>query len=479
VALGQTVILDFSRITNPATKQFATLWPFQSLDEFIKQCDRNSPPFGIIIDEFAALAPKVTNGTNPLAVLLDEFINQYMLNSNIWLTIAHQTIQQLDNQLRNTVLSLGNYCFFQSPTMEAARLLADALYLRDPYWVKYWHPIFARTLPWQIEIIAERPEFMPLDQQTELFAQTIRKLRQWEFLLRPAESEGEIGTKVSPITIRSVDLDSVTGEHHFPDPKLMERLYPMLAAKSGVPITDILQEQEARLAQGTTQKSPQTQPLPDGRQPEQRKAKTDPARLTLDEDHVELLTFLIEHPDSLVSVVYQKVGIRAARITTIRDELTAHGFLQELEVRTGSTTGGRPVKFLIHTMKAWERLAIDPPKGRGGAIHQHVQRMVVSGALAKGYSALVEHAVGTGIVDVHLQKGAAVKIAVEIAIASTPEREIAHIKHCLSVGYDHVYGLFADDQLLSRTATLLRETFSLHEAEKVRLLPLHQLAQVG
>jgi hypothetical protein len=363
--------------------------------------------------------------------------------------------------------------------MEAARLLADALYLRDPYWVKYWHPIFGRGFPRApLEVIAERPEFMPLDQQTELFAQTIRKLPQWHFLLRPA-SEGEIGTKVYPISIRSVDLDPVTNEHHFPDSQLMERLYPILAAKSGIPITDILQEQEARLAQGITQKSPQTQPLPDDGQPEQQKLKTDPARLTLDEDHVELLTFLIDNPDSPVSVVYKKVGIRAARITTIRDELTAHGFLQELEVRTGSTTGGRPVKFLIPTMKAWERLAIDPPKGRGGAIHRYVQRMVVHGALAKGYSALVEHAVGTGIVDVHLQKGAAVKIGVEIAIASVPERETAHIKHHLSVGYDQVYGLFADDQLLERTATLLRETFSAQEQGRVRLLPLRMVSQVG
>jgi DNA-binding Lrp family transcriptional regulator len=155
---------------------------------------------------------------------------------------------------------------------------------------------------------------------------------------------------------------------------------------------------------------------------------------TLDEDQAELLTYLIDNPDSPVSVVYREVGIRPAKITRIRDELTVQGFLQELEVRTGSTTGGRLVKFLIPTLKAWEQLAIDPPKGRGGAIHRHVQRMVVNGALAKGYGAVVEHAVGTGIVDVHLQKGAAVQIAVEIAVISTPEREINHIRNCLSVG---------------------------------------------
>src|SRR5687768_15168775 len=58
--------------------------------------------------EFAALTQLVTAGVNPLAVLLDEFINRYMRNNNISLNHAHQSIYQLDEHLRNTVLSLGN-----------------------------------------------------------------------------------------------------------------------------------------------------------------------------------------------------------------------------------------------------------------------------------------------------------------------------------------------------------------------------------
>ena len=81
---------------------------FLSLFEFLKQWGRSTTPFVVIIDEFAALTQQVTAGANPLAVLLDEFINQYMRNINIWLTLAHQSIYQLDDHLRNTVLSLGN-----------------------------------------------------------------------------------------------------------------------------------------------------------------------------------------------------------------------------------------------------------------------------------------------------------------------------------------------------------------------------------
>jgi hypothetical protein len=104
--LGQTVILDFRSVIDPETKRFAMLWIFLSLYEFLKQRGRKTTPFVVTIDEFAALTQQVTGGVNPLAVLLDEFINQYMRNNNIWLTVAHQSIYQVDEQLRHTLLSL-------------------------------------------------------------------------------------------------------------------------------------------------------------------------------------------------------------------------------------------------------------------------------------------------------------------------------------------------------------------------------------
>lgn len=82
------------------------------------------------------------------------------------------------------------------------------------------------------------------------------------------------------------------------------------------------------------------------------------------------------------------------------------------------------------------------------------------------------------IVDVHLEKTGE-KIAVEIAVLSTPEREIAHIRNCLAVGYDQVFTIFADEKLLERTAQLLGESLSEDVAGKVRLLPMSQLPHIG
>jgi hypothetical protein len=80
-------------------------------------------------------------------------------------------------------------------------------------------------------------------------------------------------------------------------------------------------------------------------------------------------------------------------------------------------------------------------------------------------------------VDVHLENGAQ-RIAVEIAIASLPEREIGHMRNCLTNGYDQVYGIFADEHLLGRTAIAMQTAFTERELGKIRLLPLRHLGQV-
>jgi hypothetical protein len=131
------------------------------------------------------------------------------------------------------------------------------------------------------------------------------------------------------------------------------------------------------------------------------------------------------------------------------------------------------------TLQAYTLFGIQPPAGRGGVIHRHLQQLITTGATAKGYTAHCEKELSNGtIVDVHLANGQQ-KIAVEIAVVSTPEREIRHMKECIAAGYDQVYGIFADENLLARTATEIQAAFSEQEAEKVRLLPLSQLPHVG
>jgi hypothetical protein len=98
---------------------------------------------------------------------------------------------------------------------------------------------------------------MPLEEQTELFAQQIKNLGRFQFLLRPAIAEGHIGSAVLPLSIRSEDIDKETGEYQFPEAQLVARLRTALAKQSGIPIARLLKEQEDRV--------PQALPEPVGR----------------------------------------------------------------------------------------------------------------------------------------------------------------------------------------------------------------------
>jgi hypothetical protein len=194
----------------------------------------------------------VLAGENPLAVELDEFIQQYMRAAQIWLTLGFQSPHQLDAHLQQTVLSLGTYCFGQLATAAGARLLAEATMLRDPFLVKDAEPIYGRRYPQsRLEVIDVKLHYLPLEEQTDLFANRIRRLKQYEFLVRPALSEGELSTDVFPISVRPVTHDPLTGEPHFPDRDHMEELRTILASQSGRSIADLLREQETSLARYT------------------------------------------------------------------------------------------------------------------------------------------------------------------------------------------------------------------------------------
>jgi hypothetical protein len=237
----QTVLLDYRGETDAEMRRFKLLWVFDYLYSWLKTHGRSALPFGLIIDEFAHLTQQIYSGTNPLAQELDELINVYMRANTIWFTAAHQELYQIDDQLRNTLLSLGTYLLGSTRSMGSARVLADALFLRDPYWVKHYRRIWARDFPWQPHCVLDlEPEFM-------LFAQRIKQLGRFQFLLRPALAEGHIGSAVLPLSIRHDDVDSETGTYHFPDPTLMARVRSALAARAGIPIATLLKEQEHRV----------------------------------------------------------------------------------------------------------------------------------------------------------------------------------------------------------------------------------------
>jgi hypothetical protein len=254
---GHTVILDCRSELDPELKRFKLLWIFESIYEYIRRRGRRDHPLGLIFDEFASLCHKLPGGENPMATLLDEFINVYMRNHHIWLTVAHQSLYQIDEALRYTLLSLGNYAFGRAATMPEARLLADVLYRTNPYLVKHWRKVWGsepvlspggRIIGSEHVVIDHEPEFMPLEEQQERFAQRITKQGLFEFLLRPRLREGEVSQEVTPISIANAVVNPETGEAQFPDQEAVARFRSLLTTAAGIPIKSLLAAQDARLA---------------------------------------------------------------------------------------------------------------------------------------------------------------------------------------------------------------------------------------
>jgi hypothetical protein len=490
---GERVVLDFHKITDPDTKRFALLWIFNSLDEYLKQRARKDTPFVVTIDEFAALAQQVSDNVNPLAVMIDELIQQYCRHNRIWFNCSFQSLNQIDRQLRNTLLSVGNIVVSRTPAMPEARILADILFRTNPYQVKQIRRVWGREAHLSPRlatnvVIDQFDEYMHLTEQQEEYAKLLVRLPQFHFLCRLAPREGEVSQEVIRMSIaaaaQSADIAAAQDT--------VNSARDRLAARSGIPVATVMQELDARLPREMIEylpPEPTGQPTGEGRRRQNRnkdmangdvrQVQTTPSLPTLAEKERAFLAFLAAHPDLPVNQVYKGLRIRAAEVTKIRENLKTQGLIAELEVRPTGTGAGRPLKCLVPTMQAFTLLGSEPPAGRGGVIHRQLQQLIAQGATAKGYTARCEKELGNGaIVDVHLEKGGE-RVAVEIAVMSHPSRELAHIRQSLSAGYDKVFTVFLDSQLLERTREALGIVFSDAELSRIQLIPVSKLAGIG
>ena len=69
-------------------------------------------------------------------------------------------------------------------------------------------------------------------------------------------------------------------------------------------------------------------------------------------------------------------------------------------------------------------------------------------------------------------------IGVEVADASKPDREVAHIRNLLLDGYDQVFSLFVDERLMEKTRQAIHQEFSEEELTKITLLPVKHMETI-
>jgi hypothetical protein len=248
-----------------------------------------------------------------------------------------------------------------------------------------------------------------------------------------------------------------------------------VAYLSGLPFGQKYLLERAALTQLSTGQPelPQSQSVELGKTPPPEPQEVKPQ---LEEQEQAFLEFVMANPETPTTKVYKELQVSVRRGIDLRDTLKAQGLIAEIETRLGRA--GRRTLFFIPTFTAFELLGKEPSPGRGGTIHRHIQHLIEEGATANGFTAKCEYDLGNGgIVDVHLEKGD-YRVAVEIAVASRPSREIAHIKNAIVVGYDRVFDVFAEGKMLQKTQEALEGGFSAEDREKIQLLHLSKLSEL-
>lgn len=233
------VLLDFRHVHDLERRQFLMMWAYQYLMSFIRhRGPGRHEPVSLIVDELAALFPMSGLVTNQFAADLDEMINQIARNYGLWVTLATQELYQFDERLQKTLLSMT---LIQGRTSDpdSAALLAQRLNRYEPYKIKKLENVWGSYLMAPI-VLERRPvEFTPEEQQI-LASYHYTDLRQFEFLVRLPQGEGDYSRGVKHISIAGLDPG------HFPDEELVARARRLLARRDGTPISAALEEIEAR-----------------------------------------------------------------------------------------------------------------------------------------------------------------------------------------------------------------------------------------
>jgi hypothetical protein len=346
-------------------------------------------PFYLYLDEFQHFA------SESFAVVLSE-ARKYSLS----LILAHQTLEQIPTDLRSIILGNTGIQVYFRMNRKDAEVLAKEAFTYSGYHIK--------TVQWRSNRIDTR--FWSLGEEWEHNFAKLQSLPPRHCFIKHKIAGGMLPVE----TVTIAPAQQVLGMSPTEYAAYLENLpfgKKYLVARASVPMHPA--------------QTPHAEP---------REAPAPEATMQLDEHQQAFLEFIITHPDTAQTAVYKGIKVGVLRGNEIRDSLLEQGLIEQVETRLGKMA--RRTVFFVPTFTALERLGIEPPPGRGGAVHRYIQQLIAARAISQGYTAKVEYDLGNGgSVDVHLEKDG-VRIAVEIAAVSKTQREIAHIKHCLAVGYD-------------------------------------------
>lgn len=177
------VICDFRGEINPGLRRLKSRWIFDCLMTWVKlRGPHRSLPLSLIVDELTDLTNQRGGDESLFAADLDELINVYGRNYNIWTVLALQEQFQVSDRIRNTLATAGTQIVGGSSSLAGCELLARQLVGINVWRVKRLHNVWAHSR-FGSEIIEQEPIYMPPDEQVALIARKIMTLPSFEYLV--------------------------------------------------------------------------------------------------------------------------------------------------------------------------------------------------------------------------------------------------------------------------------------------------------
>ena len=230
------VLLDFRDEHNIERRRFKMLWTFWYLMEFIKARGYGRHhPLSLIIDELTSMTNMRVMGKSLFADDIDELINVWARNSNIWLTIAHQEAWQVDERIRKSLMTMGTQIIGSTSDMESAKALGEQFFKIDPHAVKRYTPHWMTDM-FRFFVIHEEPVNYTVEEQLYMSAYKMMAQPGFHFFIRPAPGEGNVVGPVYSVSIKNLDRNLWVHEAD------VRRARNLLMVKYGRPAAAILAE---------------------------------------------------------------------------------------------------------------------------------------------------------------------------------------------------------------------------------------------
>ncbi len=234
----QAVLLDFRGVSGEQ-KRFAILWLLTYLLDWVRT-ERGATrgrPVSLLIDELTFILNDAKLKDDPLTKDLEELINLLGRNGNIWLTLCHQEMYQLNDSVRKALLTMGVQMFGVTMDADSAKELAARFYPYRPDYVKKTTATYGGRGVTNI-----RTTEFTIQEQLELASRNFLNLGRYRFLVGVPESEGTMAKKLKKISIERVDAGQ------YPDKAVITEVRRRLAQRDGRRIADVLAGIEARRA---------------------------------------------------------------------------------------------------------------------------------------------------------------------------------------------------------------------------------------